>query len=165
MRGIFIAQIAILVIGVGVAVTLSSYPKISGTLIFTFLLGGLGGSMSLLRRLQSGRTFDGKWISTLMPILYGGVMALVAYFLFMSGIATGDGGRGLLTSNLFPNFKGAEIRTDNLLNVGDVLKIHPTTIQDVGKLLVWSFLAGYSERFLTSVLATLDRRAPSPAPR
>jgi len=34
------------------------------------------------------------------------------------------------------------------------------TVADVGKLLVWSFLAGYSERFVTGILSTLEQKSP-----
>ena len=76
-------------------------------------------------------------------------MASVAYLLFMSGILTGEQGQGLFTSNLFPNFTHPVIPTGQLLTVPMILQIRPVSVADVGKLFVWCFLAGYSERFVT----------------
>ena len=164
IRRIFIAQVAVLATGVAIVIVLSIYTGEAGTFLFAFLLGSLGGSVSLFRRLPkqtsaSLRQLSRDWISTLVPMLYGGVMAIVAYLLFMGQILTGDGGTGLFTSNLFPNFTRPPVPADKLLTVPMILKIRPETIMDVGKLLVWSFLSGYSERFVTGILGTLEQRS------
>ncbi len=134
-----------------------------GSLPGSLLLGAFGGSLSLLRRLRTsrGRTI-GRFASSLpavaMPFVYGGLMAGVAYLLFLSGILTGEGGHGLLTSNLFPVFTSPPSEPGTLLNMNQVLQIRPASIQDLGKLLVWCFLAGYSERFVAGILQMLEQR-------
>jgi len=169
IRRLFIAQVAILVAGIALVIILSLITREAGTLIFAFILGALGGSVSLFRRLPLTTTSEIEslsrdWISTLVPILYGGLMAIVTYLLFMSGILTGDGGTGLFTSNLFPNFTRPKVPVGETLTVPMVLQIRPSSIMDVGKLLVWSFVAGYSERFVTSVLGTLEQRGAGGKP-
>ena len=163
IRRLFVAQLGLLGAGVGLTIILSIVTRETGTLIFAFILGGLGGSVSLFRRLpltgeSEMQSLSRDWISTLVPVLYGGLMALVTYLLFMSGILTGDGGKGLFTSNLFPNFTTPTVPPGGTLTVPFILQIRPASIMDVGKLLVWSFLAGYSERFVTSVLGALEQR-------
>ncbi len=91
-----------------------------------------------------------------MPLLYGGLMAGIAYLLFVSGILSGDGGSGLFTSNLFPNFTEPQTKTEQLIRA--FLEIRPVSMKDTGKLLVWCFVAGYSERFVTGILKQLERR-------
>ena len=176
IRRIFFAQIGILLAFVVVVVVLSIHTGEAGSFPFSFLLGGLGGSISLLRRLPSllRRLPDERpdsllqlsdgWIATLVPLLYGSLMASVAYLLFMSGILTGEQGQGLFTSNLFPNFTHPVIPTGQLLTVPMILQIRPCSVADVGKLFVWCFLAGYSERFVTGILSTLEQKGPSDKP-
>jgi hypothetical protein len=169
IRRLFFAQIAMLILGIAAVIVFSNYTREAGTLIFAFILGGLGGSISLFRRLPSTgasemESLSRDWISTLVPVLYGGLMAIVTYLLFMSGILTGDGGTGLFTSNLFPNFTRPQVPAGSTLTIPLVLQIRPSSVMDVGKLLVWSFVAGYSERFVTSVLGTLEQRGSGEKP-
>ena len=51
IRRIFIAQVAVLATGVAIVIVLSIYTGEAGTFLFAFLLGSLGGSVSLFRRL------------------------------------------------------------------------------------------------------------------
>ena len=99
-----------------------------------------------------------SWVSSLMPVLYGGLMAAVAYVLFMSGILTGDGGQGLFTSNLFPNFTSPDQGAGGLLSVPVILKLRSESVKDFGKMLVWCFLSGYSEKFVAGILQSLEER-------
>lgn len=166
IRRIFFAQIGILLAFVVVVVVLSIHTGEAGSFPFSFLLGGLGGSISLLRRLPHERPdsllqLSDGWIATFVPLLYGSLMASVAYLLFMSGILTGEQGQGLFTSNLFPNFTHPVIPTGQLLTVPMILQIRPVSVADVGKLFVWCFLAGYSERFVTGILSTLEQKGPT----
>ena len=84
-------------------------------------------------------------------------MASIGYVLFFSRILTGDSGGGLFTSNLFPNFLYPDSSAS--LSVSDVIQIRPKTVQDFGKLLVWSFLSGFSERFVENVLVALEKKS------
>ncbi len=132
-----------------------------GSFFFAIDLGALGASVSLMKRVREHNSLfiseskSLKIFSTLIPIIYGTVMSGVAYLLFMSGILTGNGGNGLLTTNLFPNF--TEPSNGNLLD--QFLNMTPIDMKNTGKLLVWCFLAGYSERFVTGVLKQLENQS------
>lgn len=164
IRRIFLAQIALLgvvgalvVVGLYVSEQLGSFP-------LSFCAGCLGGSIALLKRLRAESDavlteLSDSWVTSIMPMLYGGLMAVVAYLLFMSGILTGDGGTGLFTSNLFPNFTQPTAKEGHLLSILVLLDLRPATVQDFGKLLVWCFIGGYSEKFVSGILKTLEDRS------
>ncbi len=125
-----------------------------------FFVGCMGASISLRIRIatdaqvlqEAGRSN----IDTMMPILYGAIMAGLIYLMFMSGILSGDAGTGLLTTNLFPTFDvdSVDIKSQGL--VKSFLGSRPATLPDLGKLLVWCFLAGYSEKFVIGILGKLE---------
>ena len=160
---VFIAQLVLILACAIAIVLLSLYTNQLGSFIFAFFFGCFGGSISLIRRMHkepisSLELVADSWISNLMPLMYGGLMAAVAYMLFVSGLLTGVNGEGLFTSNLFPDFKNISQAAGESLNIRHVLDIRPDTIGDAGKLLVWCFIAGYSEKFVTQVLSTLEGR-------
>ena len=132
-----------------------------GTLFFAMLAGALGAEMSIIRRIPklSGSEVHGlveSWWSLVIPLLAGLVMAGILYLVFMAGILTGDAGGGLFTSNLFPTFTAPEAKEP--LNLHLVLEIRPVSIKDFGTLMAWCFLSGYSEKFVPSLLQSLERR-------
>lgn len=84
-------------------------------------------------------------------------MAGVGYLLFMSALLSGESNDGLFTSNLFPNFTKVDASETNLIK--RFMDIEPASMKDVGKLMVWCFVAGYSESFVTGILKQLERRS------
>lgn len=164
LRRIFALQGLVLLAIVVLVIAGQRFPSHLGSLPGSLMLGAFGGSLSLLRRLRSGnRRSMARVAASLpavaMPFVYGGLMAGVAYLLFMSGILTGEGGHGLLTTNLFPKFTSPPQEEGTLLSMSQVLRIRPSTTQDLGKLLVWCFLAGYSEKFMIGILQMLEQRS------
>lgn len=165
LKEIFYIQIGLILLLAGLAGIDYAFRMVNvGAFFFAIILGALGASVSLLRRvlekksLLSNEHKNLRVLKTLIPILYGTVLAGVAYLLFLSGILSGDGGDGLLTTNLFPNF----IKSSNATCVGEMSLLdefkclNPDGIQNAGKLLVWCFLAGYSEGFVTGILKKLE---------
>ena len=74
----------------------------------------------------------------------------MTYVLFVSGLLTGD---------LFPKF----IPDSNVVPDGiNVLFAIQGQAADYAKLIFWSFLAGYSERFATRILSQFDSRGSEP---
>jgi len=168
IRRIFIAQIALVVIFTLLTFAAYTWPERVGSYFFAAILGCLGGSITLLRRVKKddgpfAEELAASWFATLMPLLYAGLMASVAYLLFMSGIVSGDGGNGLLSSNLFPNFTNPNPDGAELLSFKHVAQMRPASLQDLGKLMVWCFLAGYSERFVIGILKQLERKGGDPS--
>ncbi len=128
---------------------------------FAFLAGKFGSSVALLRRVQKGdaalvQGAHRSWVTTLMPLLYGALMAGVTYFLFVSEVLSGQDGSGLLSTNLFPDFSHSATECSRLA-VKDWLDLRPKELHDAGKLMVWCFLAGYSESFVSGILQRLEQ--------
>ena len=162
---VFTAQVVLLVTLLLLVVAGYFLPEHLGSFVFSLLVGCIGGSVALSRRVgregpEAMAEVARSWITTLMPLLHGGLMAGVAYLLFISGILTGDGGNGLFTSNLFPNFVQPEQEAGETMSIRVLLGIRPGGIEDLGKLWVWCFVAGYSEKFVTGILGTLEKQGP-----
>jgi hypothetical protein len=86
IRRIFYAQLG-LVAALCILVAVGFFWH-AGSFFFGIFLGSLGGSIALLRQAKSENAavveeLAAEMTSTLMPILYGGLMAGVAYLLFM----------------------------------------------------------------------------------
>jgi hypothetical protein len=159
-RRLFVSQLVIVaalsvVAGIGYA-----YPERVGSLWFALLFGMLGASLGLQRR---GRGLPALMLDELAsdalavarPLVYGGLMAGVTYLLFLAGILSGDGGGGMLTSNLFPAFTASGGGEEEILSVKTFVAMRPQSLADFAKLVIWCFLAGWSERFVSGVLGRL----------
>lgn len=192
LRRICTIQVGLLVAATGLLFVMMS--RQFGFFWHSFILGGLGASIALQRRLtkKNAEELDllaSERIAIDMPVLYGAVMAAVTYGLFMSNLVSGDPDGALLSSNVFPKFVVADLplcsdpkpdRTEKL-DEGETLEgvserdrrkaakkdrgvtwseffcLRPATTEDLGKLFVWCFLAGYSESFVTGLLSRLEQ--------
>lgn len=165
MVAIFIVQITLLIIltslfFIGLDVNNNLQIEI-GDFWFAIIMGAMGASVALMKRTKESKVkFENDSngfiiLSTLMPILYGTIMAGIAYLLFMSGILSGDGGGGLVTTNIFPNFT-RDVSNDSGNLMKQFMNIHTVGITDTGKLLVWCFITGYSEKFITGILNNME---------
>jgi hypothetical protein len=86
---------------------------------------------------QPTRRILGWWLGWyLWKIMVAIVFAGLLWMLFVSTLVSGD---------LFPAFTNADQSFTGM--AGFLAQIEPSTNADVAKLLVWSFIAGYSERF------------------
>jgi hypothetical protein len=124
--------------------------------------GALGGFVSALRRLYAfQRVFPQNFfrsmrrinlyliVYSMIPSLVGAIGAVVLYMIFASGLVKGD---------LFPAFAMSQFdpNRDDFQNF--VANWQPAEAIDYAKALVWSFIAGFSERFVPDLL---DRFASS----
>jgi hypothetical protein len=109
------------------------------------LFGVLGAYFSRVMSFQSKLKFIGfedvtnlyqLWMLTLRA-LYGAIGAVVLYFFLRGGIISG---------HIFPSFAASES--------GMV-----ASSADFGKLLVWSFIAGFSERLIPDTLEFTESQA------
>lgn len=164
-RTIFIIQIVLLLLlATTFTIGYSENGVQTGSFFYGILMGAIGASVSLMRRINAGdkvlveKLTNDKVFSILRPILYGTLMAGVIYLMFMSGILSGDNGGGLFTTNLFPNFTKPD---ENLPLVKQFVNMIPVGMKNSGKLLVWCFIAGYSERFVAGFLDQLEAKAQS----
>ena len=134
-----------------------------GTMIFALFIGGVGSCVSFFLRFPKLGDSElefivSSWWALIVPVLIGFVMGGFIYIIFFAGILTGDGGKGLFTSNLFPLFTSPPLAEGEVLSLKQALEIRPVSVQDFGKLLVWCFLAGYSERLVPNILKSLEQR-------
>jgi hypothetical protein len=127
------------------------------TLLILMLAGSLGGFMSLLQRIQSTPSGGDPLISILevqngafslyLAPVSGAIFAVLLYLIFLGKLVSGV---------IFP-----ENLTHFHLWWGQVhlAAVPPPTPEDYAKLVVWSFIAGFAERFVPDTLDRLVNRA------
>lgn len=124
-----------------------------------FICGIIGGFVSIQQRIKHVSNEElsllcGSWLQILLIPIFGGVFALVLYLIFLSEIVNGG---------LFPDFyvppppASNVITTDYILSV--LKKTYPASGQDLAKFLFWSFVAGFSERFVPQIISKVTSEA------
>lgn len=139
--------ITILVVSLIVA---DRVPVIMATLCF----GILGGLISLHRRLKTMSIYDLRllgqsWNYTILSPLVGGLLGCILYIIFISELVSGD---------FFPKFEldDADRAKYGTLLFQDLLEVHAPEVSDYAKLLVWAFIAGFSEKFVVNILGQFE---------
>jgi hypothetical protein len=115
-----------------------------------FGAGLIGGFVSMQQRLPKVSVGDLKrlsesWFAILLVPINGGIFAIVLHVAFLGGIVQGA---------LFPTYalspsdaaSGAAKIADWMRNVA------PSSATDLGKLIFWAFVAGFSERLVPQIL-------------
>ncbi len=118
----------------------------------SFLCGIIGGFVSIQQRIKSVSDEElilltRSWFQALLIPIFGGIFALVLYCLFLSGIISGS---------LFPIFyipKPHSTVPDTIFMIDVFTKTYPQTGQDLAKFIFWSFVAGFSERFVPQIIS------------
>ena len=94
---------------------------------------------------------DNKVKSPSLFILYlawkcaiASVFAIVVNLVFISGTISGE---------LFPKFYGADWRYFDMVHWS--LNVDPLTNADMAKMLIWSFMAGFSEKLVPNIVITI----------
>jgi hypothetical protein len=122
-----------------------------------FGCGLVGGFVSIQQRVKNFGDeeldlLSLSWFQILLIPVYGGIFALVLYLAFLSNI---------VESPLFPHFASPPF-SQPLPSTQDIAsffaKTYPATGADLTKLLFWSFVAGFSERFVPQILDTVQSR-------
>jgi hypothetical protein len=90
----------------------------------------------------------GRYVVMSAP-LFGAIFAVILYLLFVSGYVSGD---------LVPKFLPSADSTGALRFREFMDRAQPLAVQDVGKVLIWSFLAGFAERLVPDALDRLVAR-------
>ena len=123
-----------------------------------FLCGIVGGFVSIQQRIKTVsdeelNLLTKSWFQILLIPVFGGVFALVLYCLFLSEIISGS---------LFPIFyipKATNNIPDTAFMFELFTKTYPLTGQDFAKFLFWSFVAGFSERFVPQIISNVASKA------
>ncbi len=149
-----------------------------GALVLVFAMGVLGAGVSVTRRIGSavespmlakdamvelsGFAFGQAGIA--LGMVLGGTFAVLVYFIFMGGDfqhLLGDVGEAMVPKffdcNTKPNCPGA-IQNVALSKMEDVVRaLGLAGKTELAKLLVWSFLVGFSERLVPDMLDRLAK--------
>jgi hypothetical protein len=127
------------------------------TPVAAFTVGVIGGFVGLQRRLKKMPDQDlsllaHSWVYICLSPLVGGILAVITYILFLSGLLEGD---------LFPSIVADIVKDgeDAPQGLPAVFAVHGETPADYGKILFWSFLAGFSERFATDIISRFETQA------
>ena len=126
------------------------------TALAIFTVGVVGGVVGLQRRLKQMSDDDltllaNSWVYICLSPLVGGILAVVTYVFFVSGILQGD---------FFPKFLPDE-PADNTKGLATLFAVHGATAEDYGKMLLWGFISGFSERFTTDIINRFESKTTS----
>lgn len=115
------------------------------------IFGMLGGFVSIQRKLKVMPIRDlylicKSWDYTLLSPMVGSILAIMLYLLFIGGIVDG---------NFFPKVTDYTGCNNHFKSLFYVTLGGPS---EYAKLLVWSFLAGFSETFVTRILGQLESK-------
>lgn len=121
-----------------------------------FGCGLIGGFVSIQQRMKDVKDeeldlLSRSWFQILLIPVYGGIFALVLYLAFLSGIVEG----ALFPRLTIPVF-GTPPSTQDMKNL--FISTYPTTGVDLGKLIFWSFVAGFSERLVPQIISKTENR-------
>lgn len=126
-----------------------------GTSALVWNFGMLGGSVSLRQRLKKAEptevdVLSSSWASLILVPVMGGVFAFLLYILFLSE---------LVDSSLFPTFDSAfcHVRDDEGAKrvFAVVFGLMPDSVPNMARLMFWSFVAGFSERFVPQIVKSV----------
>lgn len=130
----------------------------SDILLLVFCAGSVGAVINNYYRLAKLSEVDKVALEALdgtvftmqiyVSVLISGVLALVMYGLFLSGLLQGD---------LFPKFKNTALEFESVFRLLRV--VVPNQNIDTAKAIVWAFIAGFSERLVPNVLDRLINQA------
>jgi len=137
-------------------------PQGIAILALVFLVGAMGGLVSILQRFQS-ITDEGDPLYTVFQLKHGGIsikssaiggaISAVILYLVIAG--------GLLEGALFPKIALSDDNSTRESLEYFLTKMIPLRAQDYAKLVVWSFIAGFAERFVPDTLSRFAAAKPS----
>jgi hypothetical protein len=115
-----------------------------------------------------------SWVYVCLSPLVGGILAVVVYILFISELLAGDlfphfvSDSSLQTGGVTDAANGLTAMTTNSTQTATaanqtkglsvIFEIHGNAA-DYGKMMFWSFLAGFSERFATDIINRFESDA------
>jgi len=127
---------------------------------YVFLAGLIGGFVSIQQRLpkiglSELRELSTSWSSILLIPINGGIFAIVLMLMFLSGILEGA---------MFPKYIHPTINQRFVVDTFAqwMTTAFPASGPDIAKLLFWSFVAGFSERFVPQIIRKTTDKAANP---
>ena len=128
----------------------ANQPERTYLMLYVFAAGLMGGFVSLQQRLPGLtlgelRELSQSWFSVLMVPINGGVFAIVLHLMFTAGLLEG----AMFPKMVQPKFDETDLVASFYFWLENTL---PASGPDVAKLLFWSFVAGFSERFVPQII-------------
>lgn len=121
--------------------------------VAVLFVGFVGGFVGLQRRLKTLPDEDltllaNSWVCIALSPVAGAILAELVYLLFISG---------LLAGNMFPAFVPDD-QSERVPGLKAIFEVHCPSASDYAKVLFWSFVAGFSERFATNIISQFESR-------
>ena len=126
------------------------------TPVAVFFVGFVGAFIGLQRRLKTVPAEDlallaQSWVCIIISPIAGAILAELLYLLFLSG---------LLAGNLFPAFV-PDNQPATHQGFSRIFDVHCPDAANYAKVLFWSFVAGFSEKFATNIIQQFAAGVPS----
>jgi hypothetical protein len=146
--------IFVVLLGLSVAISIKDGPFTVPGLIF--ITGNIGGYVGIHRNLSNLSDTEiiqlsSSWFGLIVPSFVGGILACVLYLLFISGIISGE---------LFPRI--IEDGTHNVMiqkeSFAMIFNQHADGGAEYAKLLFWTFVAGFNQKYVVDVIETIKSR-------
>jgi hypothetical protein len=119
-------------------------------LLYVILAGMLGAAVDFpnhIPLISEQRDFLSLCALFVWKIMLAGILAVFVYTLFAAGMLQGA---------LFPKFQNGQ-DNGHFIKIQDFLRdLKPLTNMDMAKVLVWSFIAGYSEKFVSGIIPRVE---------
>ena len=144
-------------VAVGIPGTIFAYVSAKSILtpVAVLFVGFVGGFVGLQRRLKTLPAEDltllaNSWVCIALSPIAGAILAVLVYLLFISG---------LLAGNMFPTFV-PDNHCGTIQGLKAIFEVHCPAASDYAKVLFWSFVAGFSEKFATNVIGQFESSEP-----
>ena len=144
--------------GLAVLLLLARFGKYSDVMMLIFFAGAVGAVVNNYYRLatlstntvalQAAALTDLVVIQMYVSLLVAGILAFVAYGLFLSGLVQGS---------LFPVFEKTQESYQGVTAL--LMNLAPKTNLDAAKAILWAFIAGFSERFVPNIIDALINKS------
>jgi xanthosine utilization system XapX-like protein len=146
---------ALVAVGVPGALLADRNGQAIPTPVAVLFVGFVGGFVGLQRRLKSLPEEDltllaNSWVCIALSPIAGAILAELIYLLFLSQ---------LLAGNLFPAF-APDNQSETVSGLRAIFEVHCKTPSDYAKVLFWSFVAGFSEKFVTNIISRFEAKEP-----
>jgi hypothetical protein len=151
-----------LVVLVSIGIPGALFADFGGRSIFTpvavLFVGFAGGFIALQRRLKTLPAEDltllaHSWVCLSLSPIAGAILAELVYLLFISG---------LLAGKMFPTFVPDNPGAASY-GIKTLFEVHCPDAAEYAKVLFWSFVAGFSEKFATNIIGQLSSETDKPA--
>jgi len=153
---VLLAGITLLTITIIIGLTFIFSQKLMVSWLCMFC-GILGGFVSIQQRLkkisdEELQILSESWFQILLIPIYGGIFSLLLYILFISEIISGQ---------FFPSFNFPDVPktgVDSEYFKSFFTDTYPSSGKELAKLLFWTFIAGFSERFVPQIITDISKK-------